>query len=162
MNIIDPTARNLYNFVENTREWTSNFSPLMVDEVRSHIRSRVSNKVLSGSNFEYLLKRVDYVIHLNKLCGTSSNHIDFEKISREKMVNKISETSKFELSYFYNAYNAHCLCGKDEARYLLDINEKTTSIFFDAFKKIGSLYELSFYNSMDHKECFNLVDDLIG
>jgi hypothetical protein len=161
LDIIDPAARNLCDFVKNTEGGKNNFNSLIVDEVRSHIRSRVSNKVLSSANFKYQLKRVDYVIHLNRLAGINSNHIDFEKISKERIVNKISETSKFELSYFYAAYNAHCLCGKNEARYFLDIDEKITSIFYNAFKKIGSLYELSFYDSMNHEECFKLVDDLI-
>ena len=161
LDIIDPDTRNLYDFVKNTERGEGDFDPLIVDEVRSHIRSKVSNKALSSANLKYQLKEVDYVIHLNRLAGIKPNHIDFEKISKEKIVNKISETSKFELSYFYAAYNVHCLCGKNEAKYFLDIDEKITSIFHNAFKKIGSLYELSFYGGMNHEVCSKLIDDLI-
>jgi hypothetical protein len=164
LDLIDLNTLNLFNFLDNHKHSNSSdafHKSLINSEIRSQIRARIPNDVFLTNDTSYKMRKVDYVFHLNRVASSLSYHSKLENIKLEKLVRKVSETSKFELTYLYSGYNVHCLSGQDESIYLKNIESKIISIYHDAFKNIGSLFELIIYNDMCHDECFNLLDNLI-
>ena len=157
---IDVKTKNFFNYINNFRKNNYNQSSI-INKLIPQIRTKISNETISLHKKNLKTIKVDYIFHLNRIIDESQNFIKIKKIQKNQLVTKISEMSKFELHYFYSAYNAHCLSGKDEVENFNKIDQTISSIYDDAFSNIGMLYELTVNKDIHYDECFKLVTNII-